>query len=210
VVQNSNYSGNTEVKFNFGGRSGSQNLNIQDFDCFPAYPNDLTISIFKKVFSKHNTFKRIKSKFDSSKMETGIFPYYQSGSMLIERKRGVCFNYYNEKSDIFSMPKVIIGRETGDCYQFYCDVKGELGVDSDAHVFEIEDSGATEETVNSFFWSKLIRFYAQITPYGARVNDRAIKGICKKDLSKLWTDKEIYEEFKLTEEEIEFIETFIK
>ena len=66
------------------------------------------------------------------------------------------------------------------------------------------------ENVVSYIKTKFLRFLAMLKKVTQSTTRSVYSFVPLQDFSKSWTDKELYEKYKLTKEEIAFIESMIK
>ena len=71
-------------------------------------------------------------------------------------------------------------------------------------------SRAEAENVLSYFRTKFVRFLVGVKTITQHTPPKVFGFVPMQDFSKPWTDAELYAKYKLTKEEIAFIESMIK
>ena len=66
------------------------------------------------------------------------------------------------------------------------------------------------ENVMSYIKTKFFRFITSLKKNAQHSNRRVYQFVPQQDFSKPWTDEELYKKYKLTEEEITYIETMVR
>jgi len=71
-------------------------------------------------------------------------------------------------------------------------------------------TGKEAESVLSYFMTKFVRFLVGVKTITQHTPPKVFGIVPLQDFSKPWTDEELYRKYKLTKEEIAFIESMIK
>ena len=118
-------------------------------------------------------------------------------------------NYKLEKNNKLIIP---VGRRVGiDKFNMFVD--NDINEDEPnikCHVSKVGVAKATKKTITSLFKSKLYKFIFEIYFDYDFVPSRFFTLLPVLDLSKVWSDEEIYSHFNLTQEEIDLIEKTIQ
>lgn len=204
ILQKSPYSGSTEIDVN----DELCNIDIRNVESIPYILNKSAISIFYKVqqgankwtFSSVETFKTKERK--SSKDSEFKYPYlnYKTNNTLQKTDLGVDVVYGNEKHPCADKRKVVVPY-VGPTTPYVDD--GEYGV-LHSQVYFLNNN-ETCEGAKSVVKSKLYKFlYSE----GMSLHNESgvLNVFAKPDLSKVWTDNELYTHFNLTQEEIDYVE----
>lgn len=72
------------------------------------------------------------------------------------------------------------------------------------------DADDTLSGFSALYQSKLYKFLIKVIANGQCIRDKGLMELPKLDLSKEWTDAELYKHFNLTQEEIDLIESTVK
>jgi len=72
------------------------------------------------------------------------------------------------------------------------------------------DNKRMAENLRSYLRTKFARFLLALSISGMDISREKFRFVPLQDFSKPWTDEELYKKYKLTDEEIEFIESMIK
>lgn len=194
VQKNKDYHG-TE----FDSDEGNYTIDISGIQFFPLSASKLEISIISKVTGKTGekyNFVRKPHNFDGLSKEGGRYEFINGNSNRLGEP------YY---SDIFCktipLKKVVIPYN-GTQFTFVID-DGRKGI-TNCYWYELTGN-ETIAGAQSFFGSKLVRFVTnqKRTQYneGAYINS-----VPKVDLSRVWSDQDLYEYFGLEDCEIAHIE----
>ena len=178
---------------------GEINIDLNQMNHFPKIINSLTISIYKKIKIDSVRIKvindnkyRIKS---AVKTEQFKYPaYYTSAQPLVYT---LMPRYLYNKKVIFS--------ESGNFKPFFDD--GQIGCVWHACHIPVNTEIEGNNLVN-YLNSKIIKFIEKISRTSGWSS--LSSEIPRVDLSRSWTDQELYEFFNLTQEEIDYIESQVK
>lgn len=198
VQKNGNYT-TTE----FDTDEGNYHLDVSGIQFFPLSASKIEISIISKVTGKPGKkfdFVRRPHSFEGLSKDGGRYEFVNGNSNRLGEP------YYSDTfCKTIPLRKVIIPYN-GTRYTFVVD-DGRKGI-TNCYWIELSSS----ETINgaqSFFGSKLIDFVTnqKRTQYneGAYINS-----VPRIDLSRTWTDKELYDHFGLTDEERRHIDPSYK
>lgn len=180
------------------------------------------ISIFNKVdFS--NSFSSIVSSRNPFGFSSNFSNYSENGNSpmtkiyMINKKVGwIGANYIIEKNEnLISSWKVLISKAIGT---------GDMKTDTLKPFISEPNSVCTEtylaigpfdtkeiaENVISYMNTKFFHFLLGLKKITQNSTKDSYSFIPMQDFSKPWTDKELYEKYKLSKEEIEFIESMVR
>jgi site-specific DNA-methyltransferase (adenine-specific) len=172
------------------------------------------ISFFPKIESKSFIDKLISSeKFDMCSI--GL-PFRSNSFDNVSNKKDRKFKhemYHTNKERLYSVKphpnqydKKVILNKTGTWNPFYTE---DLGF-SHINLAILVKSKKQGSILESYLNSKLIKAYIQaMNVFGAR-DKFTILNIPKIDISKSWTDQELYIHFNLNQDEIDYIESTVK
>ena len=188
-----------------------ENFNIDIRDGF--YPSDLNkikTNIIQKVFDKESfewipaTSMYTKWRKHATNEETeinNVRTYVKGGNF-----ENVQYAYFKQecKPVLNLIKKVIVPLGGAEKFSPYIDINGEPFC-CDSYVFPIKENEVTLESVSSVFYSKLFKFLIQNYRTSGFVQYAIVKKLPKFNLTKIWTDQEIFNYIELTNEEIVFI-----
>jgi len=164
--------------------------------------NNLSLSIFKKIKSK-GFFKKEKNTSlvgEISDEKTDIHKYRIQYAFTTEK-------WSDTKHPMQDTLKVIFPNQNSKNYPIF-----DNGISAPANrgaVYIVENEIQGHNFVN-FCKSKLMNFYiSQQRFHHGLINTSVISSIPKIDLNKKYSDDEIYKEFNLTQEEINYIENYV-
>jgi site-specific DNA-methyltransferase (adenine-specific) len=104
--------------------------------------------------------------------------------------------------------KVIIHLDGADVFKPYIDTVG-IPFCSNCYLIQMPNEATTENGV-SVFYSKLFKFLVEGYRTSGFIPYEVVKKLPKVDLTRSWTDQELYQHFGLTQEEIDYIESTVK
>lgn len=179
-------------------------ITLKDYKFLPRDLNPLALSITNKLLDN----SREKFNFTTTNSKHGVknwsidetLPYkvYHSAS-----KKGI--KYYSEDiQGLKERKKVIVSASS--VYAPYYD-KGEYLYSNMTMAYLLEGEEQLKN-VKSILSSKLYLLVNEFNIWGGWVSFETIRNLPKLDTSKEWTNEEIYREFGLSREEIEFIESY--
>jgi len=182
-------------------------LDITGINYFPKKLNRITIDIAKKVTSHTSSCVYFKFYGKTDNLE-----------LVKEKDSGHQFEYANTSSNHNTMwgnvfgqgfgRKKVIYAYMGSKKKFSYDVSGDVSLMHNGRAFEF-DVAATEESLKSYFESKLVRFLD--SDKWSQYNEPKILNLLPLlDLTRTWSDAELYSHFDLTQEEIDYIESTVK
>lgn len=189
-----------------------------NYEELPFIPLDInSISIIKKIL-----------KLENLKIEKNLNPTFESDTRkwkgLVSKEKTDIHIYpicntsaqYNKEIYLWSSIKhgetntsKVIMSDSGYLRPFYD--SGNFGISSHSLFVRVKNEIEGKSLI-SYLNSKFLRFLSNMKPNsGSEVNILKIRNLIPKvELSKVWTNQEIYEYFNLTEEEIDLIEKTIK
>lgn len=92
-----------------------------------------------------------------------------------------------------------------------CPIHAPASAPANRGVFYPVDSDAEANLILRYFDSKIIKFYiSEQRMHHGVLNTQVLRNIPKVDLTRTWTDAELYAHFGLTEEEIAYVEANVK
>jgi site-specific DNA-methyltransferase (adenine-specific) len=183
-------------------RNESFRTDLNDIDFIPKEFTQTCLSILKKLLSvtffnsmsSSGTVGEIVAKKDHN------HPFSVRYSMGTEK--------WSNTQHLFQFTeKLIFPNQTTKNYPIYAPTSAPAnrGV-----FFPVKDKEEAEKML-AFFKSKIISFFiAQQRNHHGMLNTQVIKRIPKIDLTRTWTDVELYSHFGLTEEEIQYIEGVVR
>jgi len=185
------------------------NIDIKKFNIFPNTNSEIIINIFEKMQTLKTEFFNFKSKnqkilFDRRKIKDNEYRYKYVGSQYNRKdfnaNYGCMMRFSNKKHPDYNLPKIIINYigkivpyiDNGDCGMSYCLV----------HYLKNKNEC---EGAKDLFNSKLFKLFFKYVRYGMHNEVGVFNALPKLDLTRSWTDAEIYDHFKLTKAEIKYI-----
>ena len=185
------------------------NINIGD-GFYPSDLNKIKTNIIQKVFSKESfewipaTSMYTKWRKEATNEETeinNVKTYVKGGNF-----ENTQYAYFKQecKPELNSIKKVIVPLSGAEKFSPYIDIEGKPFC-CDSYVFPIKENDVTVESVSSVFYSKLFKFLIQNYRTSGFIQYAVVKKLPKFNLSKVWTDEEIFNYIELTNEEIKFI-----
>jgi site-specific DNA-methyltransferase (adenine-specific) len=191
--------------------NGVVDLDFRNFSFLPQDISEVSLSVYKKIFSKKSfnvvSFDRQKdaNKHDISSGTHNIKHWVLDTGTTMQ----VAYLPYDKTPEFSKKKKILFPiRKFSDKNMVHIDLVG-MPVLQQGFYIELPER-STQATVKSVVNSKLYKFIMiSIHPTGF-LKTNIIKSIPEIDLSKTWTDQEIYEHFGLTEEEIKYIEATVK
>ena len=192
---------------------GKQVFDIRSRKLLISSMHPIMLSIFDKTLNNGDAFSWISLTGGDQVGEKGLeFPtndikikhYIYGGN---DDAQYLYFSKdYNEA--VKSIKKVVIPRRTIYKFAPFVDYDN-TPICVACYVIPLEDASVKEYTLQVFN-SKLFKFLVEQTRMSNFVAPIVLKSIPKLDLTRPWTDQEIYEYFGLTEEEIKLIEESVK
>lgn len=212
IMQNKDYNGKTIFEVadsNNNYKISSGELDISNVDSIRYGNTFFDLSIHHKAqqyktkwnFSSYETFKH--KKRSDTQSDTFAFPYLNykiNGTQVKEKGYSVC--YLSEKHPVTNKRKIHIPY-VGPTTPYVDD--GKFGV-VHGQVYELA-SNELVESAEDVMYSKLFKFlYHQDN--GLHNESGVMNVFFKPDLSKRWTNEQLYKEINLTQQEIEYIENY--
>jgi site-specific DNA-methyltransferase (adenine-specific) len=77
-------------------------------------------------------------------------------------------------------------------------------------VINVQETEQEITNVFSYIKTRFVRFLMSLVTSSQAINKQSFSLVPLQDFSKSWTDEELYAKYKLTDEEIAFIESMIK
>lgn len=189
----------------------SKCVNLENFVLMPMNPTITTISIFEKIQNHYNTFnfKGIrgngKENLPKSLIKNKEYKYNYVSSKWNQRdhsvNHGCIMEYSKNKHPDYNKPKIIINYigkihpyiDNGNSGMDYCQVHFLDSVN--------ECNGAM-----SVMHSKLFKFIFDHVNYSHHNEAGVLNALPKVDLTRSWTDNELYDYFNLSLEERLYID----
>jgi site-specific DNA-methyltransferase (adenine-specific) len=175
-------------------------FDFRDVKYVPNTFSKLAISILNTVlYDDRKKFDFVSTNFKGmvSKLDGGCYDVFHTSAVNgIKKSSTKSVNHHNKKVIVSSSSVYAPYYDTGTV---------SCSVMTMSCVFDDRDDLAKIKTILS---SKLYQYVVEHTIYGGWVSYEAIRRLPLLDITKFWTDEEIYEEFKLTPEEIREVETY--
>ena len=212
-----------EIVNSYKNQTSSEMRDPSEFPIFIR--NNSAVDIIKKVLSfNEKTFNAIVKPVSLYGLNTNI-SLSNSGEIAVRHSGGIG---YCKKSEIRA------GQETLDKYKVYIsaasfdhagqpDKEGKRRVLSIIDILEpktictstyivIQTFNTRQEALNliSYLKTKFVRFLLAQVCISQHISRETFCFVPMQDFSKPWTDEELYKKYKLTKEEIAFIENMIK
>jgi len=179
-------------------------INLKKWNFLPKDISDKSLSIWEKIneYPKFN-FEMVRKSFDKKK--TSEEKTTQSPFKIYKGKDR--FLYTNMKSPLYNKRKAIINRMGN--FDVLVDNKGDVNPDY-SHVYllsEKEDGNNLKDALENKKLYKFLLNNLKSSQYNEVYNTNKLPKI---PLNKKWTDKELYDYFNLSKEEIDYIESQVK
>lgn len=160
-----------------------------------------------------NSYKRVRAPYELAEF-VGSVQYYYNGW----RKEGIGYvdkKYIRKGSDLVDAYKVFVPRVwgTGDPTSDRVNpfIVGPNSCSTETYLcIGPFQSKQTAENAVSYINTKFFHFMVSLVKNTQQAMQKVYSFVPMQDFSKPWTDKELYEKYNLTEEEINFIESMIK
>jgi hypothetical protein len=194
--------------------SGTQKFDIRDHNFLPPYLHPTQFSINSKTLNCKEKFPWMavtqggtfrKNGSDQPTATRKVKTYIRGGNLY-----EVVYAYFSEAVNpkVASLRKVVIPVSGSDKFMPYVDDKG-IPVCLCCYIIKLKDTD-TYEGANSVFNSKLFRFLIEANRTSGYIQVYVAKNLPCVDLSKTWSDTDLYKHFNLTPDEIAFIENVVK
>jgi len=181
-----------------------ENFNISDLRSYDMLPKTIeSISIFEKIKNSEKfEFSMVRKDFKIKELSNFYTEEFKYKTWV--GREGF---KYSKESTRFDLDRKILTHRMGSL----CIVNDEYGeiTPNYSQVYILKENESGENSKN-LFNTKLYRFLYNNLKYTQYNESRSLNQLPKVDLSKSWTDLELYEHFNLTQEEIDLIEKTIK
>jgi site-specific DNA-methyltransferase (adenine-specific) len=182
-------------------------FDIKDLKYIPKDISLITLNIVKKVTTHllPCVYFKFYGKTDGltlvdTKDKSHSFVYSNTSSNHPTQWGNIKGQGYGKKKVIYAY--------MGSKQKFEYDLIGDVSLMHNGRGFEI-DTPATEEGLVSYFESKIVKFLNK--DKWSQYNEPKILNLLPiVDFTKVWTDKQLYKHFGLTQEEIDYVETNVK
>ena len=192
-------------------------LNLKGVEFLTPEPTVESLNIVRKtLLASNEKFNTYYFNAQSSPGELGetkeptdknTFPHWIMGSDVTDNLAIMYFS--KERNSKVNYKKILFPMSTRYWQPFLAEK--EMNVATLGQALEVDEK-TTKDGFESVFYSKLFKyicFNLQINQNGF-MKTTLVKALPKLDMSKVWTDEEIYTHFNLTQEEIEYIEANVK
>jgi len=197
IIQNNPYEEETIIRLDDGK---TINVNLLEDKYLPVKNiNEKSIDIFNKFYKDQINFNQFSAggrhrDFSKEKSTTHKYPAYHTKSQPL---------VYTKQPQHLKDKKVIY--QTVSSFEpFYDD--GNIGVGRGSNSIFVNNKEEGENLL-SYLNSKLFKFVQENSRQGGWFGMKMLPEI---DISKKWSDKELYDYFNLTQEEIDYIESNVK
>ena len=195
IFQKAPYAGVTE----FITPTGNINIDVQSIDSLPKVTSTYSLSIVKKMKGTAFTFNDQNHNLNGHEQAdadaTHIYKVYHTN------KKGGTYWYADTLSDVNAKPKVIITL-SGKYLAVFNNTNGFTNMCMALICKTDEEAKQAEIVLNS----KLYRFWVEMQKFSGFNPRKLILKLPAVDLTKQWDDHAVYAHFKLTEEEIAYVE----
>lgn len=199
-IKNNNYEGKTTLIT----KKSNIEFDLSEVNWLPYKNADInSINIIKKISKiKTETF-HLSWKYERNHNISDKLSKSNPYTIFLGKNN---IKYSDFKSELYDTNKVIfkLGRFISYEDRIFIDYKGSMGYNS-AYIIPLNKN----ENVD-YLNSKLYRFIAKCLFNGSEITAEGYRTLPKLDSSRIWTDKEIYDHFGLTQEEIDYIEATVK
>lgn len=222
-LRDSHYHGKCSVTTIHGETRVEAYRDLGEFPTFIRHP--IALSIVKKVIERHETSV---SGIVSSQKPFGLRTYVKPekrGDLVLRYNKGVGpFNRKNvlDKTEWIDKWKIIMSYLTAD-HAGRADKEGKRRIFSSMEILPpkfictetyivVGVFRTKKEAANLFAYLKTMfaRFLVAQIATTQHISKSSFTFVPMQDFSKPWTDDELYKKYKLTKEEIDFIESMIK
>ena len=182
-------------------------INIANTSFITRDVNSVALSIHEKILNQNENDRLCKMRWTKSvtSIKTENEKNKEYCHPFVDHHAGKPLRWANALDPDAIKRKILIpyvGK-----YQCIIDDKGELGARESVSVLFLNDN-ETFESANSFFNSKLVTYIMNTNRWTQYVLSQIINYIPINDYTKVWTDKELYNYFNLTQKEIDYIEQY--
>jgi site-specific DNA-methyltransferase (adenine-specific) len=182
---------------------GGENVNLNN-GVLPNSSNPLDFSIFNKFFNTNSFNFTSNSKLHKSNKKHLLNDDYND-VFCYKTHHGSKVIYSSIQTDLFSKDKVVIS-DSGYLNPMFCNESN-----TTQHSFYMLVNNISEGTnLVNILKSKLYDYCLKKSKFSGFFHGEVLKNIPRVDLTVEWSDQELYEYFKITEEEILHIENNVK
>jgi hypothetical protein len=206
VIENSEYTGSTTFKTDYG----YVNNDIRHLKSLPPDPHPLKLSINRKTILSNVDkfdFSSVSFSRQGEDAKTMSDEYSYKGYCAGGQYGNVIYSWWKTPDRYFKKRKVLIGKQDRS-YLPFVDDEG-LCIGQNQLWWMALETYETLEAAISVFNSMLYRFLILANKHGVGPETWLVYALPALDLTRSWTDSEIYEYFGLTEEEIGYINSVI-
>jgi len=188
-------------------------FDIRKFDFLPPNMNIVQMNINNKIFNK-TCYKVIPltggDKFRKTGLDNPTQSHYIKTFVRGNNLSTTYFAYFDKvvNESVANIRKVVIPMSGAEKFMPFVDCEG-IPVCISSYIIELDEKDIYNGAL-SYFNSKIVRFLFEKNRSSGFIQVFVAKNIPKLDLSKTWTDQELYEHFNLTQEEIDYIEESVK
>jgi site-specific DNA-methyltransferase (adenine-specific) len=189
-------------------------VNLKNFKVFPNEAPKKVITIFEKLQAHKEkfNFKGIRGKgredLNCQLVKDNVYQYKYVGSQYNKKNFSNEFNCMMWHSDTkhpdYDIPKVVINY-IGDIVPYIDD--GNAGFQY-CQVHFLNDKNKVKGA-KDLFNSKLFKLFYKFVRYGMHNEAGVLNALPKVDLTKRWSDNDLYAYFNLTDDEIKFVESYV-
>jgi site-specific DNA-methyltransferase (adenine-specific) len=190
--------------------SGKVCVNFEKISFLPTDISNLSLNVYKKLFSRDSfdvvSFDRQKADHKSPvKTKECQVKHWVLGT---GKDAQYCYLPFDKTPEFSQYRKVVFPlRKFSNVDMIHIDT---TGVAICQQGFYINIGDATVENVKSVWYSKLFRFLTYGVHPAGFLKINVIHHLPKVSYDRVWTDKELYEHFGLTQDEIDYIEANVK
>ena len=193
---------------------GVSKFDIRDYKFLPPNMNKTQISINNKFFNKNKNYDVIPLTGGDKLRRFGVdniegiknIKTYVRGSNLYN----VNYAYFDKvvNESVSEIKKVVIPMSGAEKFMPFVDIEG-IPVCISSYLVRLNHNDTLDGSL-SFFNSKIVKFIFQENRSSGFIQVFVAKSIPIMNLSKVWTNQDLYTHFDLTQEEINLIEKTIK
>lgn len=192
-------------------------INLKDIEFLSPDPNSLSISIVNKILATNN--EKFENWYFSTQSTPGefketseptkknIYPHWIMGSTIT---KNLSIMYFPVDRSAKARYKKILFPMSTRYWQPHLDLDS-ISVASHGQALKVPDN-TTVKGFRSVFYSKLFTYLCFNLQVGKNgfMKTVLVRALPKLDMSRCWTDAELYQHFNLTDEEIAYIEANVK
>lgn len=221
------HKGECEVFHHLGDESPAvSNRDLGEFDVFVRNPNALTI-LRKVLARKEPSITEIMATNNEFALGTNFRDFRDAKSSkdniavhaIRDGKRVVGWMPQNElpkDSPLRNRWKVLIPKSYGERGTIPAQILGPTliaappSVSTQTYVFIHADSKAEAESINSYTKTRFFRFLLSLRKITQHAAKPVYAWVTQQSWDRVWTDSELFKKYKLTKDEIAFIEKMIR